>query len=288
LETAYQKKFGEPISEFELSIEQVVLDTYGKTSVSRKKTGALAYYFLAKPDFNRIDLELTTDEWLDFIRTLRKCQVDEWKEDNGWNGYDWYLKIERDIYEDKTITGFNKNFPLNWAEFKKTMDKMQARIKAEPARKKAAEAKLKAKFSADYQKKFGKPATNFELAKKVHIWNGESDPATHTYMLRTATGAIVEFGHWDEKPLKLELSIEELLDFMGALSKMRSKWNKKYGKWKWPYEIKWSLETYSSDEKDAKEEYIYEGSTLHPANWSEYRALIDGLEARVKKEGRLD
>jgi len=86
--------------------------------------------------------------------------------------------------------------------------------------------------------------------------------------------------------LKLELSNEEYLNFIGALSKIRSKWNKKYGKWEGPYEIRWALETYSSDKEGIEAEYRYEGSDLHSANWNEYRALIDSLETRIKKEGR--
>jgi len=63
LETEYQKKFGEPISEFELSIESVKFDTYGVTSVLRTKTGAEASYFLARKDHETIHLELTTEEF---------------------------------------------------------------------------------------------------------------------------------------------------------------------------------------------------------------------------------
>jgi len=139
LKMEYEKKFGEPISEFELSIRGVDLDTYGVTSVDRTETGAEAYYFLAKEGRERITLKLTTEEWLDFIRTLRKCQVDEWKEeaiDYSRAQKLWRFKI---FFVDgkKTIEGYYDTPLPNWKEFKKTMDKMQARIKAEPARKKA-------------------------------------------------------------------------------------------------------------------------------------------------------
>jgi hypothetical protein len=137
LEAEYQKRFGEPISEFELSIKGVELDTYGVTSVSRTETGAEAYYFLAKEGKERMDLELTTEEWLDFIRLLRKYKVDEWKEESiGYAKKVWRFNIYF-IDGMKTVEGYYDTPLPNWKEFKKTMDNMQARIKAEPARKKA-------------------------------------------------------------------------------------------------------------------------------------------------------
>jgi len=72
-----------------------------------------------------MDLELTTDEWLDFLRLLRKCQVEEWVSTGKryYDGIDWDITISRDIYDSKVIGGFNKNPPPNWAEF------LEARVK---------------------------------------------------------------------------------------------------------------------------------------------------------------
>jgi len=84
-----------------------------------------------------MDLELTTDEWLDFIRALRKYKIDEWSYTSKfWDVSDWYLEVDFDIYDGWAMKGYKNKPPANWAEFKKTMDKIQARIKAKAVRKK--------------------------------------------------------------------------------------------------------------------------------------------------------
>lgn len=132
LQAEYLKRFGEPITDFELSIKEVKLDTYGVTSVFRTDTGAIAQYFLARADHETVDIELTTEEWLDFIRVLRKSRIDEWKEKygNSERYRSWYLKIySSGLIEDYTFEGYNAE-PPNWKEFKKTMDSIKARISA--------------------------------------------------------------------------------------------------------------------------------------------------------------
>ena len=133
LQAAYQKRFGEPITDFELSIKEVRFDTYGIISVSRTDFGAVAYYFLARQDHERVDVNLTTEEWLDFIRVLRKSRVNEWKGEYGTPSRyypSWDLRISASgLIQSYDSEGYNAE-PPNWKEFKKTMDGIKARISA--------------------------------------------------------------------------------------------------------------------------------------------------------------
>jgi hypothetical protein len=149
LKAEYEKKFKEPISDFELSTMSVEFDFKGpkhawvggkevELSVYRTQTGANASYegYTTKRYYVRRGLELSIEEWLDFIRALYKLRVNEWNVDEWKEKYgdsknieSWNLKIlssnknEPDSFEDKTT------FPPNWKEFKKLIDDMAAKVK---------------------------------------------------------------------------------------------------------------------------------------------------------------
>jgi len=285
LEDAYQKKFGESISEFELSIKQIEFDTYGLTSVKRTKTGALAYYFLRRPDFERIDLELTTDEWLDFIRALRKYKIDEWNYTSKFGDVsDWYLEVDFDIYDGRAMKGYKNKPPPNWAEFKKTMDKILARIKAEPARvKKEGVGKLE----------------NEAPINKVIIYNKElgakTGPLTDVWSIvvtKTETGALAKYklyGIYGDDDvldsLEAELSVNEWQNFIKALYNTSfNEWQEKYNGSKYAvdmYYYKWNLDIFCSDKKEDKS---FAGENAYPPNWKEFKKTMKDMIMTIKRK----
>jgi len=156
----YQKKFGEPITSYELSTIRVNLVTMDDNiidqtflSIHRTTSGAIVKY-RPKNEQKLFTIELNMDEWLDFVRALYKCRINEWNKKYG----------ERDILKDELnlrIYSLDKNlfdisvfafsepsnpskssgrrggrisvpdntYPPNWKEFKKIIDDMVAKIK---------------------------------------------------------------------------------------------------------------------------------------------------------------
>jgi len=118
----YQKKFGEPITSYELSTIRVNLfakdNNIDQTflSIHRTTSGAIVKY-RPKNEQKLFTIELDMAEWLDFVRTLRKCEIDKWKEQyyehSGLKG-DWILEIFS--FDKKVLKsrGFDA-FPANWA-----------------------------------------------------------------------------------------------------------------------------------------------------------------------------
>jgi len=161
----YKKKFGVPITDFELSTARVDFvintdeSTYFRFSVARTTRGAIAKY---RREGRVLGLELNTGEWLDFINTLYKCRINEWEKVYGsWVPFDtrrWMLYIttlDKDIitfagYDNgcggnnnppantscsgrrgSCVTHYVRNFcdPPNWNEFEKIIDDMETKIR---------------------------------------------------------------------------------------------------------------------------------------------------------------
>lgn len=160
LQAVYQKRFGVPISEIEVSIAHVLFKRFSChccwVSVIRTADGgANAQYGICR--FGLLELELSTVEWLDFINTLYKLRIHEWHKarrelfgegrigcaihSSSWkleifffnnSGYDDYMheyginNIEKRVYEDACRDGWP-----NWKEFNEIIDNMVERIKTE-------------------------------------------------------------------------------------------------------------------------------------------------------------
>jgi hypothetical protein len=133
LKTEYQKRFGEPITDIELSTSRIkfwLASSKEKNSrdgllifVTRTKTGAILEYDDAP------EIEIGIDEWLDFIRALYKSGIDKWEEKYGeedkseselkdrW-GLDVYYSDKSDF---KRVKGYSA-YPQNWEEFMKAIN----------------------------------------------------------------------------------------------------------------------------------------------------------------------
>ncbi|MDR3001985.1 MAG: hypothetical protein LBU89_12065 [Fibromonadaceae bacterium] len=279
LKNEYKKKFGVPISDFELSIKGVYFTGHGNDShnflVTRTATGALAKY-----RNNELELELNISEWLNFINALHKCNVSKWKKEYGdigisdlLNGYTWELRILSS--EKLKFEGNKQEYPPNWDEFIKVMSAMEARIK------KDGSAKLEAKLKAEYKKRFGIPISDFELSIRQIIFY--SAPSLRISATRTTTGATIEYKNRNNERLKMELDMYEWLDFVNVLHKSNvSKWKKEYhnkSKSMKKHE-KWLLHIHFLD----KNELIYSGINAYPPNWSEFQKLMDDMVAKIKEK----
>jgi hypothetical protein len=129
LKTQYEKKFGQPISDFELKIQKIYFA--GKFEITRTLYGARLM------DYKDLtEVKLNTEEWLDFIRALYTCCLDKWK----YQGKDYYdISGERELYvyfssEEKPYDDYyvfpTKDAELpNLNEFEKIMEDMIARNK---------------------------------------------------------------------------------------------------------------------------------------------------------------
>jgi len=147
LKEEYEKKFGVPISDFELSISKVDFRTSNfDIRAHRTAKGVHIAYTDYKGELHRGILfsELDIDDWLDFINALNKCNVNKWKKfyyylDKNLRG-DWHLDINSldkyMLYSDGTI-GYPppidefirvRGYPPNWDEFMKVIDDFRAKI----------------------------------------------------------------------------------------------------------------------------------------------------------------
>jgi len=140
LKAEYQKRFGKPMTDLEFSTMGVYFriresEIHPYISVSRTATGAIARYvpsIKAQIYIEPLEVELGMEEWLDFVKVLHECQVDEWEKiygvSEGFKG-EWEFKIffsDRDKIE---YSGIKNAYPPNWERFIKIMDDMKARIK---------------------------------------------------------------------------------------------------------------------------------------------------------------
>jgi len=147
LKMEYEKRFGEPISDFEVSIKEIVFriskekEYYRYISITRTETGAIlqdgANYsnsYLLLMHGVPFELELSLGEWLDFIRALHKSKVEEWEKKYESNtkrspAEEWRLRVySSDEYAPYIFSGISA-YPPNWKQFKKITDGMMARIR---------------------------------------------------------------------------------------------------------------------------------------------------------------
>jgi len=138
IKTWYQKKYGEPITEFELLTKMIEFSLLEKNAelyeITIDRTGSLLEPFNTQRGYS---IEHSLEEWFDFIRALRKC-IYEWKEIYGdtKKGYDieWILTIyqgdeEKEGPNSKFIihNGFDA-YPENWKEFEKIINNIKTKI----------------------------------------------------------------------------------------------------------------------------------------------------------------
>ena len=135
LKIEYEKRFKEPISNFELTITHINFYKNAQISLERTMNGA-------KARFNNYDtkehfaLDLNMEEWLDFLRTLHLCRTDKWQKKYDkwtWEEHEkrWELYIKFSSKDVNESAGF-KVYPPNWNEFKKLMNAMEAKLRKLP------------------------------------------------------------------------------------------------------------------------------------------------------------
>jgi len=143
----YQKKYGEPITGFELSAKNIFYEyrylnirsniVVTSILVTRTATGAI----VAVTDETEKKIELNMEEWLDFIRILSKLRIDDWEEvyypyepkdhwdsllsGNNMAGH-WTIKIISS--ETFKSSGRTTARPSNFKEFEKAMRNMKKKV----------------------------------------------------------------------------------------------------------------------------------------------------------------
>ncbi|MCL2208378.1 MAG: hypothetical protein FWB90_09870 [Fibromonadales bacterium] len=294
LKAEYEKKFGVPISDFELSITNIkyltrVAYPYSPILISatRTATGAIVKY-----GKNELEIELDIGEWLDFINALHKCKIKEKKNIGSYSELsreDRELKIQF-LSSEELVFAF-QIYWKDWSDVIKTMDAMVAKII------KDGKPKLEAKLKSEYEKRFGAPISDFELSIS-HIFfysPRKSLPILRMNATRTVNGALITYyvdyerrnttGFYDESRfgfnVDLELDIGKWLDFVNALNKCNvGKWEKDKNEkgFNW-----WRLRISSLD----KEIFTFEEV---PVNWDEFIKIIEsfGVKAREKAVEKAD
>ena len=296
LKIKYKEKFGEPISDFELSVTEVgfrLREGWERTEqyvirATRTAKGARAMYRL-QYDYatdDQPEIELSMEEWLDFVRILHKCHTDKWEETYGkWEkGRNrWDLDISYSNKKTDIFSGYED--PPNWVEFKKTIDNLEKKI-----RRGAAPDTLEEELKSEYKKRFGIFPTELELSTRhVRYMTSETGRGLNISVTKTATGAIAEYdlrGTNVEKPEKLsaELDIGEWLDFINALHKSRiDKWAKKnYNPLSCPNRSSWNwhAEIFFTDRVG----FVFRGGCEYPRNWNAFKKAMNNIETKIREK----
>ena len=153
LKYEYEKRFGVPISDFELSISYISF-IYSRKPLSnlemnatRTINGARIRYYVDYEQRNTtgfydesrfgfdVDLELDIGEWLDFVNALNKCNIGKWKKDYSDRNLGYYKPWNLRIYslgKEMLISRSRNGVPSNWDEFIKIIESfgVKAREKA--------------------------------------------------------------------------------------------------------------------------------------------------------------
>jgi len=241
LSLKYEKKFGKPISDFELLTRHIYYEPLyernnnnpAAISVIRTETGAVVRY-----KKNALELYLDTSEWLDFINTIHKLGIRDSLEQRVSLGIETHglgqkygsnsIGIIDEVYGGSVNTlgiywdGVNMS-KMSWGAFFDIMRDMEKRVI------KYGSINLEALMRESYEKKFGIPITDFEMSIM------EVDNGFNINVTRTTTGALARINliepknslidsktiyiYHGEKYIEQELDIEEWLDFINALSK---------------------------------------------------------------------
>jgi len=286
-------------AEFERSTARIAF-WYGENfhiSITKTATGAVALYWLASRSIDhqkKFEVEISMKEWQDFIFALFKCNISEWDKEYdkhssksihipSWDGGGWSLSIHSldTNYRPKTYRGYKK-YPSNWDEFMKIIDAMETKIIEK------ANAPIEAKLRAEYQRKFGEPISNFELSTEhVDLKFGYEDLNLNVRRSETdltinktvGPGAVL----YPKYGLRMEFDIDEWLDFVRALHKLRiNEWEKQYGEMLGSKE-RWYIQIYHTGNYGNPDKFEFYDT--YPPNWDEFMKVIDDMVEKVKKNG---
>jgi len=299
LKEEYEKKIGVPISDFELSVENIEyyrdLSGYGEysteISITRTANGAIARYMKYSIHGPEYELKLNTQEWLDFVNALNKCKVKGKKNTHKTNRIftslehynKSYLKIWLSSQEE--LGSFLGEYHLDSAKTLKVMEAMDAKIKKSVVANLAAS--IEPKLKEEYEKRFGVPISDFELSiSRVDF----DKPDFWFRAYRTAKGVSIICMDYNNKrrpePMFIsELDIDDWLDFINALNKCN------VNKWKWYYEnldknLKRSPGTWRFNiEFLDKRNLYFVGAGGYPPNWDEFMKVMDDFKAKIIEKG---
>jgi hypothetical protein len=336
----YQKRYGEPITDFELSAKEVDYwlggdwpgsrfvrrlgrypsdtgDARGRNFILTKTATGAATGYIRGLDADIIDME----EWLDFIRSLSKLRVNEWKEFTPDNATP--LKYRIKMQEDRSFsitfsdTSFKSSvmdsYPADLDELEKVMEGIKAKTEEKIAvKKEEAEAKL----SMEYQKRYGEPITDFELSltflefnfykttdfRNAKILSGYisviSDVAYKVKAARnidkTSANIVFRLRKDAKSPasiFKTELNAEEWLDFVRALHESRFyEWEERYEGKAMRDDIHWHLETNNGVPQKSFEYTIFNsmGVNAYPENWGGFEKALDGIKAKIREKALIE
>jgi hypothetical protein len=298
LKAEYEKRFKKPITEQELTTEQVRfrerlnktgIYSFSKIIITRTATGAIVNYIKVnyKEYSDYEEVRISTEDWLDFINALYKSPFMSWDKTRFGNG-------RLDIYNSNNLKpqkyeGYNKN-PPGWGKFIKVINDIRAK-----AKKDSATVKAESELKTGYKKRFGKPISDFELYAKSMEFHADSrliNNTVHIRLDRTGTGAFIKYEVNKQTLLKAELSAEEWMDFLNNLKTCpANEQNKLYICCRKNLnddsilEIKsrWSIEIESSGDADI---FDTDARNLCVPKWDEFMEIVNSKSVSGHKYSR--
>jgi hypothetical protein len=309
IKAEYQKRFGVPITDIELSTTNIVYHNYKykndhpQISITKTATGAIAIY-----GNKELELELSTGEWLDFVNALYKYDISGWLRNNDSiieylgnkfkydSNFAKHLKdgfkrsrileitLSSETHKLTATEEYNIFKSADWKEFEKMIEDFEVRLIKEGT------SKLEAKLKTEYEKRFGMPISGFELSTRGidFSYYNEAPLIFRFSVTRATTGIFIEKYADNERTLRdIELDMEDWLDFINALRKSNvNEWEKEY---RYKYKDtgileRWFLTIHSSYEDKLK----FSGICGYPPNWDEFIKAIDDFVAKIIEKEKAE
>jgi hypothetical protein len=314
----YQEKYGEPMTDFELSVTKIKYrngekvragnDAYHPAfmTVTRTAEGAdfsnsVAVYKRMENYSNstiRFNTKLKMEDWAGLVRDISELGIDEWEEEYANNPEEGYVvNWNVEIISSDTLKSQGEDgvYPENWKVFKDIMDNLWDKIETElQNEKEKADAALKAR----YLEKFGEPITDRELSttRIVFEFNSKRAPKNSYYL--SVYSEAVKAGAWAElsdcKDLEWGFDMDEWLELVRVVYKTNFyEWKHSRSDWSWGDSKKfdWKLIVFNADEDNAEIPAIlnqqcleYRGADVYPPNWKELKRKMDVLRKEMRKD----
>jgi len=209
--------------------------------------------------------------------------------------YPYYDSSKTTYNLGKAIAAYEMLFgkqPPEWnCSNEEYLERLESALDVEaPYLSREEEVELKINLKTEYEKKFGKQISDFELSvASVSLKSvGYVDNRYRISVIRTTTGAIVKYLTFEFHPhgsirkrSGIKLNMEEWLDFLNVLYKCRiNEWEKKYTGRGILDGHGWSLAILFSVEDNY--ELNISGYAAYPPNWDKFMKIMDGIKAKMK------
>jgi len=261
--------------------------------INKTPSGVHAIYV---PWFSdRLEAELSAEEWQDFIKSLHKylhkdfgicCGYGRYgKEDERYSREEFYGKFSI-YYKNEAAPDKRHRWetgPSDWAGVERLMGGIVSKMRER------APSPFEAELRAKYQERFGEPITDLELSMRaVDFWIDGSDSWNFSVEKRSTEGFGATICYKRICNIAAELGIGDWLDFVRGLRKsgvgeLENKYGEKPSDGEWDKVEKWGIKIYSYGRLNIN---LMLGFGVYPPRWDEIKKVMEDMAKVINKNKR--